>query len=113
MAETEASSKRRRISPSDGIVLRDLPNEALCYVASYLPSPSKALFAIALRCTNDVGGDDDASKASAIILGEQCDVLDFGGLEKSLASKITDDTLRNVLLCIGANSKLKKLVLRI
>ena len=102
MAEGSGSSKRRRTSPIDGIVLRDLPNEALCYAASFLSAPSKVLFAIALS-------DDDASKA--IIHGEQWDILDFGGVEDSLAAKITDDLLQEILLCIGASTKLRRLKL--
>lgn len=96
------SCKRRRTSPSDDIVLRDLPNEALCHAAIFLPAPSKVLFAIALS-------DDDAGRA--IIQGEQWDILDFGGAGDSLASKITDDILQTILLCIGANIKLKRLKL--
>ena len=109
MSETEASNgKRRRTSPSDGIIaLGDLPNEALCYAASFLPCPSKALFAIALRSNSN---DDAAS--TAVIIGEQrWDILDFGEIEKSLASKITDSILQELLLCIGASSKVRQLKL--
>jgi hypothetical protein len=72
MAEMKVGSKR-----SMRIVLRDLPNEALCYVASFLSAPSKALFAIALR------RDENAS--NAIIHGEQWDTLDFGDVERIIA----------------------------
>ena len=54
---------------------------------------------------------DSNDAAKAIILGETWDVLDFGGLEKSLAAKITDDLLQELLQCINAKTKLKKLKL--
>jgi len=103
MAEMKVGSKR-----SMRIVLRDLPNEALCYVASFLPAPSKALLAIALR------RDENASivhTGNAIIRGEQWDTLDFGDVEKSLASKITEELMQELLQYIGAKSKVKKLKL--
>ena len=78
--------KRRRISPSSGVSLRDLPNEALSFAASFLARPSRAMFAIA------VGGDDELGLS--VILGEQFGVLDFGEVEKTLAAKITDDDLQ-------------------
>ena len=92
--------KRRRISPSSGVSLRDLPNEALSFAASFVARPSRAMFAIA------VGGDDELS---SIILGEQFGVLDFGEVEKTLAAKITDDHLQKILVSINANTNLKRL----
>ena len=82
--------------------LSDLPIGALSHVSSYLPSlPSRALFAVALNCR-----DIDSSSA---IVGEQRDVLDFGGIEKELAARLTDDDVKGVLLSIDAINNLKTL----
>ena len=73
-----------------------------------MPAPSKALLAIALR------RDENASivhTGNAIIRGEQWDTLDFGDVEKSLASKITEELMQELLQYIGAKSKVKKLKL--
>ena len=111
MAEVEVSggAKRRKISPSSnssGISLFDLPNEALSYAASFLARPSRVMFAVAI--INYLGDDELMCKA---ILGEQYDVLDFGEIEASLASKLTDEDLKSILICIDASTKLKKLKL--
>ena len=89
-----------------GIALRDLPNEALAYAASYLARPSKALFAVALK--NDASMNDTTN---AILSLEQWKALDFGEIDANLAAKITDDYLRKILICIGANAKLNTLKL--
>ena len=91
---------------AQGIALRDLPNEALAYVASYLARPSKALFAVAL--SNGASMND---ATNAILSLEQWKALDFGEIDATLAAKITDDYLRKILLCIGANAKLNTLKL--
>ena len=90
-----ASSQQQRI-------ISDLPIGALSYVSSYLALPSRALFAVALNCR------DDLERCSAIV-GEQRDVLDFGDIEKQLAAKLTDDDVRNILLSIDAINNLKAL----
>ena len=98
--------KRRRISPSsNGTTLFDLPTEALSHAASYLPLPSRALFALAI---NDAGSNDTSS---AILSSEQWGALDFVDIEASLSSKITDDILREILVSINASTNLKKLKL--
>ena len=102
-------SPSRRISPSGGIiVLRDIPNEALSHAAGYLARPSRAMFALATNGTSD-------DELSSVILGlrgapqnrEQYDILDFGEVEGSLASKITDDILQDILILIDAYTKLR------
>ena len=101
------AAKRRRIS--NGVGLFDLPTEALSHVAGYLPRPSRAMFAITMN-------DDELS---SVILGlsgapqnrEQYDILDFGEVEGSLASKITDDILQDILIRIDAYAKLRRLKL--
>ena len=104
LVTTMDMNKRRRTSPSsDGVALSDLPDEALSYVASFLACPSRALLAVAFRNTNSV--------TNAIISFEQWNNLDFGEIEKSLSSKITDTLVEEILVCIGANAKLRKLKL--
>eukprot|EP00984_Skeletonema_dohrnii_P032735 scaffold27346_cov78-Skeletonema_dohrnii-CCMP3373.AAC.2 len=81
--------------------LSDLPTGTLAHVSSYLPSPSRALFAVALNHRRD--------SSSAIVGNQQWDVLDFGEIEKDLAAKISDDHIGGVLLCIDAVYNLKRL----
>eukprot|EP00985_Skeletonema_marinoi_P024870 scaffold17700_cov125-Skeletonema_marinoi.AAC.1 len=81
--------------------LSDLPPGTLAQVSSYLPSPSRALFAVALNHHRD--------SSSAIVGNHQWDVLDFGEIEKDLAAKISDDHIRGVLCSIDAVNNLKKL----
>ena len=78
--------------------LSDLPVGTLSHVSSYLPLPSRALFAIALNYYHDT----DSSTAER-------DVLDFGDIEKELAAKLTDDDVKGVLLSINAVNNLKTL----
>ena len=104
MAEA-SSSKRRRIGRSGNKItniLRNLPNEALSHVASYLPRPSMAMFAVAVRTSG---------QGRAILGSGQFDVLDFGEIEESLALKLTDEDVKSILICIDANTKLRKLKL--
>ena len=84
--------------------LFDLPNETLSYAASFLARPSRVLFAIVI-CN---WFDDELLIQD--ILGN-CEVLDFGEIEGSLASKITDNLLEDMLLRIDADAVLKKLKL--
>ena len=95
------------------IALFDLPNESLSHAASYLASPTRALLVIAI---NDVIDNE----LSSVILGsgngeqhnrEEYDILDFGEIERTLAAKITDDLLREILICIDANTNLRRLKL--
>uniref|UniRef100_A0A7S2P497 Uncharacterized protein n=1 Tax=Skeletonema marinoi TaxID=267567 RepID=A0A7S2P497_9STRA len=79
--------------------LSDLPTGTLAQVSNYLPSPSRALFAVALNSRD----------SSSAIAGNQWDVLDFGDIEKDLAAKLSDEDIRGVLLSIDAVNNLKKL----
>ncbi|KAK1734903.1 hypothetical protein QTG54_014363, partial [Skeletonema marinoi] len=83
------------------IYLSDLPTGALAHVSSFLASPSRALFAVALDYL-----DVDSSSE---IAGDDWDALDFGEIEKDLAAKISDEDIRGVLLSIDAVNNLKKL----
>jgi len=83
------------------VYLSDLPTGALAHVSSFLASPSRALFAVALDYL-----DVDSSSE---IAGDDWDALDFGEIEKDLAAKISDEDIRGVLLSIDAVNNLKKL----
>ena len=79
--------------------LSDLPTGALAHVSSFLAAPSRALFAVALNSRD----------SNSAIAGDDWDVLDFGEIEKDLATKISDEDIRCVLLSIDAVNNLKKL----
>ncbi len=64
-------------------------------IAAYLPQTSWVLFATAL------GGSG--------VIEQPWEGLDFSDLEKSLAAKLTDDDISNVLKCIDAKNHLKRL----
>jgi len=99
--------------------LLDLPDLILANIAKYLSKPSIPLFAIAVTPQASAGSSDasdvtwqPASKSNAIIgtYGE-LSCLDFGEIEESLASKLTDDQVRDTLICIDAINNLKVLKL--
>jgi len=111
-AEAPPDIKRRRISAADSspqgvICLSDLPSGILAHAANFLAPPSRAFFAVAL----DENSSASPNERSSAIAGNQWDVLDFGDIEKELAAKLTDDHIENVLLCIDAVNKLKRLKL--
>ncbi|KAL7425610.1 hypothetical protein ACHAXM_000085 [Skeletonema potamos] len=81
--------------------------EPLSYVANFLATPSRALFAVAL----DESSDSLRNERSYAIAGNQWDVLDFGEIEKELTVKLTDDHIERVLQCIDAVNKVKRLKL--
>ena len=106
--------------------LADLPNGALTHAASYLAPPSQALFALAME------GAVDHNKMGAILTQEQIwcmgraisgtevcrrtgrrfgdwKVLDFGTVEESLASRMTDALIEKILVRIDAFDKLREL----
>ncbi len=116
-------SKRRKVageksSQSTTCPIYDLfPGGILKEVASFLPVPSRALFAVAIappispydkilaRCRptlsrSPITGDD-----------HEWHTLDFGDIEKELAAKLTDDDISKVLLHIDAVHKVKRLLL--
>jgi len=84
------------------ICLSSLPIGALAHAASYLAVPSRALLAVALD-SREEGGSNSA------IVGKEVDTLDFGDIEKDLAAKVSDENIRDVLLCIDSQNNLKKL----
>ncbi|KAL7540866.1 hypothetical protein ACHAXR_010433, partial [Thalassiosira sp. AJA248-18] len=117
------SSKRRRTTSPDGLHINNLPDTFLSDVANYLPAPSRALFASAMTApssswsnsTNNGLQRQQPSATSKAILSssphndEKWEVLDFGSIEKSLASRLTDGDIRGVLACIDAGNRLRTL----
>ena len=100
-----------RNTPLNGYTSRSfdlLPAEPLKHVASYLTAPSQAIFDVALNGDRlPTGGPDDENSRG--VAGDQFDVLDFGQIEKSLASKLRDRHLKAILLRIDAVNNLKRL----
>ena len=94
-------------SPQGVTCLSDLPSGILALAASYLAAPSRALFAVAL----DENSAVLPNERSSAIVGNQWDTLDFGEIEKELAAKLSDSDIKEVLLCMDAFNKLKRLKL--
>jgi hypothetical protein len=110
--EAPPDIKRRQISaaggsPQDIRCLTDLPSGILAHAATFLNPPSMALFAVAL----DRNSDASTNERSAAIVGNQWSILDFGGIEEELATKLNDDDIEKVMLCIDAVNKVKRLKL--
>jgi len=85
-------------------MIRTLANEQLTGVARYLPSASRARFAVALSSPSSSG---ELSEASILILSNQdgsWDEIDFTNM-----TELSDDILRSVLVCTDAKNKLKTL----
>ena len=79
---------------------------SLAHAASFLAAPSRALFAIALDENFTIN-----ERSSAIVGGNQWDILDFGCIEKEVAENLTDSDIERVLLCIDAVNNVKRLKL--
>eukprot|EP00984_Skeletonema_dohrnii_P018369 scaffold8557_cov100-Skeletonema_dohrnii-CCMP3373.AAC.9 len=112
MEEAPPDIKRRRIAAAGGSpqrirCLTNLPSGILAHAASFLAEPSKALFAVAL----DGNSAASTNERSSAIVGNQWSILDFGGIEEELATKLNDDDIEKVLLCIDAVNKVKRLKL--
>ena len=118
MADNSSVNKRQRTTLNNCLSIDDIP-DALMHVANYLAKPQQALFAIALYTHNQTPTDSNYSTSSsewvpnttsnAIISTtsqEQWQELDFGDIEKSLASKLTDDNVRSILSCVDAPTNL-------
>jgi hypothetical protein len=99
--------RRRGSATDDCCLLSDLPSRILEHTATFLAPPSRALFALAL----DLNSAKLPNERSSAIAGNQWDILDFGGVEKELASKLTDDNIQAVLSCIDAVNRVKILKL--
>lgn len=121
---TKDSNKRRRLSSSHLIFkISDLPDEALAAVATFLPKPSRALFAVAMTtspteetnqiilslkhpkgCSNGIKQRFDKDK-------EIWSTLDFADIDTTLASKLSDVDVRRVFIWIDAVHSLRTLKL--
>ena len=85
--------------------LSDVPDNLLAAAGSYLAAPSRVMFAVAVSSSQ---GESKPSAAARAILGsDQWDILNFADIEKSLASKLTDGDVRDILLSINAVDNLK------
>ena len=129
MRQYEFMNKKRKLRHLYSLYrmcITDLPIEHLTYVASFLAPPSRALFAIALYgarenrrsggyfCTKQPNNscywwDHSLKHNIRTLMGNECENLDFGDVEKSLAVKINDDHLVKVLFCFDAVNKMKKI----
>jgi hypothetical protein len=106
---TTMSNKRRKTTTSTDIAdtnslhITDLPDGLLVGISSYLAKPSVALFAIAMATTNS---QEQTQTTKAIISAIKWNVLDFSVIEKSLASKLSDDHIDKILRSIDAVNNL-------
>ena len=115
------SNKRKRTSPLEdgGICITDLPDNAIAHAASYLPKPSRAIFAVAmtpllekLDCKQSSSSSVvNASNMNHILTSssELWETLDFADIEKSLAEKLNDDDISDILTAIDARTTTKYL----
>jgi len=113
MASEPSSSKRRKTihytsSLGAAVVknIADLPSEPLIHISSYLAAPSQVLFAVALARYDAESLNNSISSA---IVGNHWDTLDFGQIEKELASNLSDEDISAVLQCIDAVNTVKRL----
>jgi len=107
------SSKRIRMANTRPCHISGLPDSALVHVARYLAAPSRILFAIAISRGKLHQCKKPSTTAEAILSSGVSDdtweYLDFSEIEKSLASRLTDDDIKSILVYINAKHKLKKL----
>ena len=117
---TTSTGKRRKTGPPPSNVpllhINDLPHALLTDVATYLPKPSRAFFAVAMTAPASSWREKSSSSrpslaAASILKSTQStylthhltwENLDMGDIEKSLAGKkLTDDDICATLLCIN------------
>ena len=105
----DESNKRQRTDTSSNneLHINDLSDGLLVGIASYLAKPSVALFAIAMKPNNS----HPSETSRAIISSTSWNVLDFSDIEKSLASKLSDNDIDKILRSIDAVNNLKILKL--
>ena len=123
MATLDTNKRRKTAAATDRILLFDLPENIIVEVASYLPNPTCVMFAVASTAPssawkhniNNLVHEQHPSSIGKVILSvqdrqdEPWSSLDFGDVEKSLASRLSDDDISAILLCIAAKNKLKRL----
>eukprot|EP00986_Skeletonema_menzelii_P005912 scaffold2232_cov136-Skeletonema_menzelii.AAC.3 len=110
--------RKRTSSSSSGLPcqnIRDLAFEPLRHVASFLPTPSRALFAIALSTDWAYADWGDEENLPSMVwwleqIAGKCDNLDFGDIEEDLARRLTDNHIDEILLCLDRDdNRIKKL----
>ena len=106
--------------------ITELPDALLVNVAHYLAKPSVAMFAVAMAGTSS-NIWQPTQTSNAIISAasywwsgvgrtrtatNQWQEIDFRDIEESLSSKLTDDDMHSILMCIDAihNLKILKLI---
>ena len=112
-------TKRRRTNDDSISNISDLPDLMLTNITKYLSKPSIPLFAVAVSTQSSSATSNESitwqptSTSNAIITGAYGErhTLDFGEIEETLASKVTDDHVRDILICIDAINNLKVLKL--
>ena len=110
------SNKRRRTADS---LLAGLPDVVLTHVAAYLAKPSCALFAVALSAPSsswrECNGEARRQPSTTAIIASSFNgggmEINFADVEKSLSSKLTDDDLHALLVCVDAKHRLERLKL--
>ena len=114
------SCKRRRVAAHTSartvVCINDLSAEILKEVATYLAPPSRILFAVAITPPASpyetiMARSRPKKQKSPSIAGADWATLDFGQIERKLASKLSDEDVRDALLHINAANKLKILML--
>ena len=110
--------------------INDLPDALLVNVAKYLAKPSVAMFAVAMAGSTNPWSNvywhmQPTETSNAIISAasywwsrvgrtatNQWQELDFGDIEESLSSKLTDNDVHSILMCVDAihNLKILKLI---
>ena len=105
--------------------ITELPDALLVNVAHYLAKPSVAMFAVAMAETSSniwqptqtsnaiiSAASYRWSRVETVTATNQWQEIDFRDIEESLSSKLTDDDMHSILMCIDAihNLKILKLI---
>ena len=116
MATPNRMSNFPHVDPSwvMAVCVTDMPDQLLKCVANYLPPPSQAIFAVALRAPSSSwcnGTSCPGGKSEWLCELCKWDVLDFEEIDKNHASKLDDDDVGAILMSINAKSRLERLKL--
>ena len=82
--------------------ITDLPDGILVSIANYLAKPSVVLFALSMT----IDSEQQIETSKAILSSNNWSVLDFSDIEKSLAFKLRDCDIDNILRSIDAVNNL-------